>query len=110
MDYRDITCIPFASRETLLGLIITVSSTLEIVKYLVEELGYEYVLTSKLNQDCLEVVLIYLFIYLFNLAIQLAEYDLEKYIFYRNSLELFAPLEDKKTTLQSRILFNCFDY
>lgn len=51
---RDIACTPFASKETMLGLIITMTSTPEIIDYLVAEYGFSYVITAKLNQDCLE--------------------------------------------------------
>lgn len=54
-NYQDITCTPFASKETMLGLIVTISSTLEIIDYLKEKFNYSYILTAKLNQDCLEV-------------------------------------------------------
>ncbi len=52
---RNIEDVGFASNETLLGFEITVASTVEIVEYLINELGYAYVLTGKITQDCLEV-------------------------------------------------------
>jgi len=35
---------------------ITIKSTIDLVEYLHTECGFEYVLTSKFNQDCLEVI------------------------------------------------------
>ena len=47
----------FASKTTLDGLKITVRSVMDLVEYLTQTLGFSYVLTNKLNQDCLEVCL-----------------------------------------------------
>lgn len=43
------------SRETSEGLRVTLRSTIDLCKYLLKSCNFEYVLTSKLNQDCLEV-------------------------------------------------------
>jgi len=45
----------FASGETYEGLLVTLKTTMEVAEYLINELGYSYILTAKLNQDCLEV-------------------------------------------------------
>ncbi len=47
----------FASLETLVALQVTICSTLGIVEYLINDLGFSYVLTGKITQDCLEVKL-----------------------------------------------------
>ncbi|CAL8136098.1 unnamed protein product [Orchesella dallaii] len=44
----------FATKETVGALRVTVKSTLEIIVFLVNDLGFVYVLTAKLNQDYLE--------------------------------------------------------
>lgn len=48
----------FASNETIEGLKVTIATTLDIIEYLVNQLNFQYVLTAKLNQDCLEVRLL----------------------------------------------------
>lgn len=45
----------FASTTTLNGLSVTIRSTIDIVDFLLYEAKYNYVLTGKLNQDCIEV-------------------------------------------------------
>jgi len=45
----------FASKETYEGLLVTLKTTMDVTEYLINDLGFEYVLTAKLNQDCLEV-------------------------------------------------------
>jgi hypothetical protein len=45
---------PFLSIITLNGLIVTILSTIVVVIFLLDS-GYSYVLTGKLNQDCIEV-------------------------------------------------------
>jgi len=46
----------FASKQTIESLRVSIKTTIEITDYLTSELGFSYVLTSKLNQDCLEVI------------------------------------------------------
>ena len=46
---------PFVALPTLTGLRITINSMIQIVESLLFEYNYEYVLTGKLNQDCIEV-------------------------------------------------------
>lgn len=45
----------FLSDSTFQGLRITITSTIKLSKHLLEKEGFEYVLTRKFNQDCLEV-------------------------------------------------------
>jgi hypothetical protein len=54
---RDETGIPsFASQTTLQALRMTVFSTIELTDYLLgDDIGYDFVLTGKFNQDCVEV-------------------------------------------------------
>jgi len=45
----------------------TISSTIDLSNYLLNQCGFSYILTAKMNQDCLEVCIIYsysLFVYL----------------------------------------------
>jgi len=51
----------FASKQTIESLRVSIKSTIEITHYLTEELGFSYVLTAKLNQDCLEVYFLLLY-------------------------------------------------
>lgn len=37
------------------GLIVTIKSTLELIDYLSEKVGYKYLMTKRINQDKLEV-------------------------------------------------------
>lgn len=46
----------FLTQSTAQGLRVTLRSTVEIAKYLLKSCGFKYVLTGKLNQDCLEVL------------------------------------------------------
>lgn len=48
----------FLTRQTYEGLRITIQSTIDIVKYLLYECDFKYVLTAKCNQDNLEVLTI----------------------------------------------------
>jgi hypothetical protein len=49
---------PFASQTTLAALRVTVFSTIELTEHLYSsEINYEFFLTGKLNQDCIEVCL-----------------------------------------------------
>jgi len=45
----------FLTISTAEGLKITIKSTIDLVEYLLNECGFEYVLSAKINQDCLEV-------------------------------------------------------
>ncbi|KAE9530052.1 hypothetical protein AGLY_011514 [Aphis glycines] len=44
----------FLTISTAEGLKITIKSTIDLVEYLLNECGFEYVLSAKTNQDCLE--------------------------------------------------------
>lgn len=48
----------FATDVTMASLRVTLQSILDLVDYLCEKIAYEYVLTAKFNQDCLEVSLL----------------------------------------------------
>ena len=69
----------FASTQTLEGLRITIKSVLDLIKFLVLDIKYTYVLTAKFNQDCLEVshvinfvfYIIFLFSYLQNVTLSI---------------------------------------
>lgn len=45
----------FLTKSTVEGLRVTIQSVIDLSKYLLEECGFKYVLTSKMNQDSLEV-------------------------------------------------------
>lgn len=45
----------FLTKNTAESLRITLKSTIDLVTYLLNNCGFNYVLTSKLNQDALEV-------------------------------------------------------
>ena len=45
----------FLTKQTADGLRITIKSTLDLIYYLLNECNFSYVLTYKMNQDCLEV-------------------------------------------------------
>jgi len=45
----------FLTRATADGLMITLQSTIDLTRYLLEDCGFDYVLTAKLNKDNLEV-------------------------------------------------------
>lgn len=49
----------FLTRTTVDGLKITIQSTIDLVNDLLNDYGFIYVLTAKLNQDCLEVILVF---------------------------------------------------
>jgi len=49
---------PFLSDTSLKAMRITIMSTIQLVEFLLDECGYDFVLSGKFNQDCLEVVLI----------------------------------------------------
>lgn len=48
----------FLTKSTVEGLRVTISSTIDLSKYLLESCGYEYVLTGKMCQDPLEVIIL----------------------------------------------------
>jgi hypothetical protein len=50
-----ITPIHFLSHQTAEGLRVTLHSTIALTEYLLTTCNFKYVLTAKLNQDCLEV-------------------------------------------------------
>lgn len=45
----------FLTSNTAEGLRVTISSTIELSKYLLNDCGFHYILTNKMNQDTLEV-------------------------------------------------------
>lgn len=45
----------FLTNQTAEGLRVTLNSTIDLSKYLLEVIGYDYVLTGKMCQDPLEV-------------------------------------------------------
>ena len=45
----------FISSSTCLGLKVTLKATLELAAFLINECNYSYLMTSRLNQDSLEV-------------------------------------------------------
>jgi len=45
----------YLTQNTADGLRVTIKSTLELTEYLLEKCGFKFVLTSKMNQDKLEV-------------------------------------------------------
>jgi len=49
----------FLTRTTADGLKITIQSTIDLVNDLLNDYGFIYVLTAKLNQDRLEVILLF---------------------------------------------------
>lgn len=58
LNNNDIEKNDFLTSNTADGLKITLKSTLDAVNYLLYEKKFAYVLTSKFNQDCLEVNII----------------------------------------------------
>jgi len=46
----------YLTQNTADGLRVTIKSTLELSKYLIEQCGFKYILTCKMNQDRLEVI------------------------------------------------------
>lgn len=48
----------FLTKSTVEGLRVTISSTIDLSKYLLESCGYEYFLTGKMCQDQLEVIIL----------------------------------------------------
>lgn len=50
-----ITANEFLTQQTAEGLRVTINSTVELSKYLLDECYFSFVLTAKMNQDKLEV-------------------------------------------------------
>jgi len=48
----------FLTSQTAQGLRVTISSTIDLSTYLLKSCGYEYVLTGKMCQDLLEVIIL----------------------------------------------------
>lgn len=48
---------PFLSDTSLKAMRVTITSTIQLVEFLLERCNYEFVLTGKFNQDCIEVVI-----------------------------------------------------
>lgn len=46
--------------ETAQGLLVTIRSTLDLCSYLIDRFDFKYLLTGKVNQDDLEVIILYL--------------------------------------------------
>jgi len=46
----------FLTKQTADRLRITIKSTLDLIYYLLNECNFSFVLTNKMNQDCLEVL------------------------------------------------------
>lgn len=44
----------FLSKSTSEGLRVTIHATKELLKYLTERVGFKYLMTSRLSQDCIE--------------------------------------------------------
>lgn len=59
----------FLSRQTFDGLKITINSTIDLTNYLLDKCEFSYVLTSKFNQDSLEVMLYIKMYMIYNLFI-----------------------------------------
>jgi len=57
---RDISAKEFLTVEIARGLRISLTSTMNLCRYLVKKFEFQYVLTGKLHQDNLEVISIYL--------------------------------------------------
>lgn len=47
--------VEFLTKSTAEGLRVTIKSVIDLSKHLLEECGFKYVLSSKMNQDRLEV-------------------------------------------------------
>lgn len=68
MLFGKITPEEFLTIQTAQGLRVTISSTIDLSTYLLKFCGYEYVLTGKMCQDPLEVIIlnIHIIIYLYD--------------------------------------------
>lgn len=60
MGKRDISAEEFLTIETSRGLRISLKSTMDLCRYLIERFVFQYLLTGKINQDNLEVIATYL--------------------------------------------------
>jgi len=72
----------FLTKNTAEGLIVTIPSTIDIINYL-HGCGFDYVLTSKINQDCVEVSILhsnYLFEINKNYIINYFCYNIESFV------------------------------
>lgn len=88
----------FLTISTFEGLKMTIKSTIDLVEYLLNQCGFEYVLTAKINQDCLEVNI--------NINFKIKLPNIINNV-YRNSSVLFVKWQVPMTTLQLLIFFNC---
>lgn len=57
MTNQSITKEEFLSKSTADGLRVTIQSTIELSRFLLEQCQFKYVLSSKFNQDRLEVTI-----------------------------------------------------
>jgi len=55
VETKKLTKDEYLTQNTADGLRVTIKSTLELTKYLLDKCGFKYVLTCKMNQDRLEV-------------------------------------------------------
>lgn len=56
---------PFLSDTSLKAMRVTLTSAIQLVEFLLEKCNYSYVLTGKCNQDCIEVCIFPVIIYLY---------------------------------------------
>lgn len=52
---------PFLSDTSLKAMRITLNSSIQLIEFLLKTCEYQFVLSGKFNQDCLEVSVIYIF-------------------------------------------------
>jgi len=52
----------FIPNSTYSGLRVTLKAAVEVMEFLVEKCGYEFLMTARLNQDALEVIFCYYFL------------------------------------------------
>lgn len=64
----------FLTQSTAEGLRVTITSTIELTKYLLDECNFSYVLTAKMNQDNLEVNIYILPIFVYCILLNLPKY------------------------------------
>jgi len=53
---------PFLTSNTYVGFLVTLTSTLQIMEFLVDEHNFDFLMTNRLNQDTLEVGNNYFFV------------------------------------------------
>jgi len=87
----------FLTISTFEGLKMTTKSTIDLVEYLLNQCGFEYVLIAKINQDCLEVNI--------NINFKIELPNIINNV-YRNSSVLFVKWQVPMTTLQILVSFN----